>query len=82
MDGNLHLAISNCTNPEPVVDEVMNLVVRLNGAISAEHGIGRAKTKYLKDVKTPIEIETMKTVKKAFDNLGIMNPGVIFPLEK
>jgi FAD/FMN-containing dehydrogenase len=82
MDGNLHLAISNCTDPGPVIDEVMELVVRLNGAISAEHGIGRAKTKYLKDVKTPFEIATMKTVKSAFDSAGIMNPGVIFPLEK
>ncbi len=81
MDGNLHLAISNCINPAPVIDEIMELVVKLNGAISAEHGIGRAKTKYLKDVKTEFEIATMKTVKKAFDEFGIMNPGVIFPLE-
>jgi FAD/FMN-containing dehydrogenase len=82
MDGNLHLAISNCKNPAPVIDDVISLVVKLNGAISAEHGIGRAKTKYLKYVKTPFEIQTMKTVKQAFDNFGIMNPGVIFPLEK
>lgn len=82
MDGNLHLAISNCPDPNPVIDAVMNLVVSLNGAISAEHGIGRAKTKYLKDVKTPFEISTMKAVKNAFDSKGIMNPGVIFPFEK
>ncbi len=81
MDGNLHLAISNCVNPNPVIDEVIALVVQLNGAISAEHGIGRAKTKYLKDVKSAFEIQTMKTVKAAFDENGIMNPGVIFPLE-
>jgi FAD/FMN-containing dehydrogenase len=64
-----------------VIDAVMELVVNLNGAISAEHGIGRAKTKYLKDVKTPFEINTMRNVKKAFDPNGIMNPGVIFPLD-
>jgi FAD/FMN-containing dehydrogenase len=81
MDGNLHLAISNCVDPSPVIDAVMELVVNLNGAISAEHGIGRAKTKYLKDVKTPFEINTMRNVKKAFDPNGIMNPGVIFPLD-
>jgi FAD/FMN-containing dehydrogenase len=81
MDGNLHLAVSNCEDPNPVIDSVMKLVVNLNGAISAEHGIGRAKTKYLKDVKTPSEIAAMKAVKNAFDSNGIMNPGVIFPIE-
>jgi FAD/FMN-containing dehydrogenase len=81
MDGNLHLAVSNCKDPNPVIDSVMKLVVNLNGAISAEHGIGRAKTKYLKDVKTPSEIAAMKAVKNAFDSNGIMNPGVIFPIE-
>lgn len=80
LDGNLHLAISNCVNPTPVIDAVMELVVKLNGAISAEHGIGRAKTKYLKDVKNAFEISTMLNVKSAFDPNGIMNPGVIFPL--
>lgn len=80
MDGNLHLAISNCLNPAPVIDEVMQVVVSLNGAISAEHGIGRAKTKYLKDVKTEVEISAMKNIKHVFDPNGIMNPGVIFPI--
>lgn len=81
MDGNLHLAISNCLNAASVIDEVMQVVISLNGAISAEHGIGRAKTKYLKDVKPEIEIHTMKNIKSVFDPNGIMNPGVIFPLQ-
>ena len=81
MDGNLHLAISNCLEPALVIDEVMKVVVELNGAISAEHGIGRAKTKYLKDVKPAVEISAMKNIKKVFDPSGIMNPGVIFPLD-
>jgi glycolate oxidase len=54
-------------------------VVALEGSISGEHGIGFAKAKYL-----PLELDAetialMKRVKAAFDPLGILNPGKIFP---
>ena len=81
MDGNLHLAVSNCIEPTDFIDDVMNLVVKSRGAVSAEHGIGRAKPKYLPAVKSPVELETMKAIKKVFDQNEIMNPGVIFELK-
>jgi glycolate oxidase len=54
-------------------------VVALEGSISGEHGIGFMKAKYL-----PLELDAetialMKRVKAAFDPMGILNPGKIFP---
>ncbi|MEN9692827.1 MAG: hypothetical protein RLZZ330_471, partial [Actinomycetota bacterium] len=81
MDGNLHLAVSNCLAPNEFIDDVMDLVVKARGAVSAEHGIGRAKPKYLPSVKSSVELETMKSIKRVFDQNEIMNPGVIFELK-
>ncbi len=54
-------------------------VVRLEGSISGEHGIGFAKARYLGIELTPDTIALMKRVKQAFDPNGILNPGKIFP---
>ena len=56
-DGNLHV---NITGPAPdddcVDDQVLHLVVGHGGSISAEHGIGRAKTRWLPLVRSAAEI--------------------------
>jgi glycolate oxidase len=54
-------------------------VVALGGAITGEHGIGFSKAPYLHLGLTPETIQVMKRVKAAFDPLGILNPGKIFP---
>ena len=54
-------------------------VVALEGSISGEHGIGFVKAKYLGLELDPPTIAIMKAVKQAFDPLGILNPGKIFP---
>jgi FAD/FMN-containing dehydrogenase len=54
-------------------------VVALDGSISGEHGIGFAKARFLPIELSPDEIALMKRVKHAFDPLGILNPGKIFP---
>jgi glycolate oxidase len=54
-------------------------VVALEGSISGEHGIGFTKAPYLSIELSPEEIALMKRVKAAFDPLGILNPGKIFP---
>ncbi|MDE2377352.1 FAD-binding oxidoreductase [Bradyrhizobium sp.] len=80
-DGNLHV---NAKYP-PTVDrteEVSKLVYGItgdfSGSISAEHGIGLLKRPYLELSRTAEEIETMRTLKRALDPHGILNPGRIF----
>lgn len=55
--------------------------VEMGGAISAEHGIGKIKGKFLPLMFTPNQIQQMRNVKKALDPQGILNPDNIFPLE-
>ena len=83
-DGNIHF---NLTQPdgadtaaylarrEEFNGIVHDIVLDLNGSISAEHGIGRLKRDELAHYKRAIEIELMRRVKHALDPGGIMNPG-------
>ena len=56
---------------------VHDIVVELDGSISAEHGIGRARLAELEHYKEPAELAMMRAVKRALDPKGIMNPGKI-----
>jgi len=49
----------------------------MGGSISAEHGIGRAKARWLHLNRTPAEIDAFRAIKRALDPDGIMNPGVL-----
>ena len=78
-DGNMHL---NILQSEPNIaemeEEILKFVVSLEGSISAEHGIGRAKAPYLNFQRNEDEISLFREMKKAFDPKGILNPDVIF----
>ncbi len=50
-------------------------VVRLDGAISGEHGIGFAKAPHLRLQLSDIEIALMAGIKRVFDPHGVLNPG-------
>jgi FAD/FMN-containing dehydrogenase len=54
---------------------VHDIVVDFNGSISAEHGIGQLRRDELRHYKSPLEMELMLRIKKAFDPNLIMNPG-------
>ncbi|MHB8340656.1 MAG: FAD-binding oxidoreductase [Mycobacteriales bacterium] len=79
-EGNLHV---NVVGPPPDDDRIDDAVLRLaaahGGAVSSEHGIGRAKTRWLALSRTAAEIAVMRRIKEALDPLGILNPGVLFP---
>ena len=79
-DGNIHVNLIGLNEDDLAPDEaVLEFAASLGGSISAEHGIGRAKSNYLHLRRTPEEISLFKNLKTAFDPTGILNPGVIFP---
>jgi len=84
-DGNIHVNVmtdrsdaAKFRNAEEAVVEVFELVLRLGGTISGEHGVGLTKAPYLRMELSEVEVELLKRVKAAFDPQGIMNPGKIF----
>ena len=58
---------------------MLRYVASLHGSISAEHGVGRAKTKWLSLSRSTEEIGAMRSIKAALDPAQLLNPGVIFP---
>jgi len=56
----------------------MAAVVKLGGAISGEHGIGLAKSPFLRLQHSPAQVNAMMAVKSALDPKGILNPGKMF----
>ncbi|MDX2186732.1 MAG: FAD-linked oxidase C-terminal domain-containing protein [Opitutaceae bacterium] len=88
-DGNLHVNImyhradaAETLRAEKAVAVLMKEVVRLGGAISGEHGIGLAKSPFLRFQHSEAEIRAMKAVKDALDPNGILNPGKMFTVFK
>ena len=78
-DGNLHVNVLGPAPDDERVDHaVLELVARMGGSISAEHGIGVAKRADLPLVRTPAELDAMRALKHALDPSGILNPGVLF----
>jgi D-lactate dehydrogenase (cytochrome) len=86
-DGNLHFNLNQAPDAdknvflarEPQVKRAIHDLVReFGGSFSAEHGIGRLKIGELERYGSPVELELMRAVKRAFDPNGILNPGTIF----
>jgi FAD/FMN-containing dehydrogenase len=81
-DGNLHVNLLGLAADDQRADEaVLRLVARLGGSVSAEHGIGVAKRRWLGLTRGPADIAAMRAVKRALDPAGLLNPGVLFPEE-
>jgi FAD/FMN-containing dehydrogenase len=79
-DGNLHVNVVGPAPDDVSVDEwVLHCVARHGGSISAEHGIGRAKARWLHLSRSTTEVAAMQMIKGALDPDGILNPGVLFP---
>lgn len=79
-DGNLHVNLSGADlgDVEALEEFVLGMVSERGGSISAEHGIGTAKKNYLHLSRSPGDIAVMRSIKRALDPDGIMNPNVLF----
>ena len=85
-DGNIHYNVSQPIGGDTadfmgrwheVNAVVFDIVLRMGGSISAEHGIGVLKRDELPDVKDKVAIELMRSLKAMLDPYGIMNPGKV-----
>lgn len=81
-DGNLHFMI-NCgegnADAKMLVEEIVYTPLRsIHSSVSAEHGIGLSKKKWLSFSRSPEEIAVMRAIKNVLDPNNIMNPGKIF----
>src|SRR4051794_9280174 len=85
-DGNIHYNVSQPIGADAagflarwheVNAVVFDIVLRMGGSISAEHGIGMLKRDELPEVKDKVAIELMRGIKAMLDPLGIMNPGKV-----
>jgi FAD/FMN-containing dehydrogenase len=79
-DGNLHLALelADEAQREPAETIVYDAVREVGGTVSAEHGIGMLKRRWLGHSRSAEEIATMRRLRAAFDPAGILNPDRIF----
>jgi FAD/FMN-containing dehydrogenase len=61
-----------------VADEVYTIVLRCDGTITAEHGMGRLRAPYLAREWGPQITAYMRRVKQIFDPHDALNPDVMF----
>src|SRR5690606_4362411 len=84
-DGNIHFNFSQPVGADPKAfmaefdeklhEAIYEIVLRLGGSVSAEHGIGQLKVDLLRQVKDPVALDMMRAIKTALDPRGILNPG-------
>ena len=77
-DGNLHFFVS----PHEPGDQhemsnrcVYEPLAKVDGSVSAEHGIGVEKLDWLPQSRSRADIELMQRLKQTLDPNGILNPG-------
>ena len=82
-DGNLHVVVqvppqAYLANRPRIEALVYTGLKDFRGSVSAEHGIGLEKKAWLGVSRNEAELTLMRTLKKALDPKGILNPGKIF----
>ncbi len=78
-EGNVHLNVLGADDPERLASTVLPAVAVMGGTISAEHGVGVAKGRWLHLVRSPADLALAAAVRRAIDPEGILNPGVLAP---
>jgi FAD/FMN-containing dehydrogenase len=79
-EGNVHVNVTGVAPDDDRVDDaVFRLAAELGGSISAEHGIGTTKRRWVPLTRSPADIATWRTLKAALDPAGILNPATLLP---
>ncbi len=85
-DGNLHpLVLYDANVPgeeaaaEEVGGEILRICIRHGGSITGEHGVGLDKAKYMAELFSDVDLETMNYVRCTFDPERSFNPDKVFP---
>lgn len=60
--------------------QIHEMVTQWGGSISAEHGIGQLKRDDLARLGDPVALAMMRSVKRALDPRGLLNPGKLVAL--
>ena len=80
-DNNMHISVlpqdGKSTHAEIIEKHIYESLVPFAGAISAEHGVGLQKKKWLPVSRSEQELEMMRTLKRALDPRNILNPGKV-----
>lgn len=63
------------------LDEIFDLVIRLRGTLSGEHGVGSEKRAFVTKEIDQATLDLMRRIKRLFDPNNILNPGKLFPSE-
>lgn len=75
-DGNLHLMTPlRSADEAQALDAIVYGMLPQGGSISAEHGVGVSKKKWLGISRSAAEIAVMRSLKQLLDPRGILNPG-------
>ena len=83
-DGNVHVNVLGRRGPDDlrVDDAVLELVLSCGGTISAEHGVGVAKARWLERARGAAEVAAMRAIKEALDPQELLNPGAVLPMTR
>lgn len=88
-DGNMHPTVIFDPDDEKrraaaydAFGQILDLGLRLGGTVTGEHGIGTLKPDWLAREIGPVGLRLHRAVKRAFDPLGILNPGKVFSLSE
>jgi glycolate oxidase len=85
-DGNLHPLVlydahvaGEQETAEKLSGEILRLCLESGGSITGEHGVGKDKANYMGEMFTESDLQTMGSLRCAFDSTNAMNPGKVFP---
>ncbi|MGI8826348.1 MAG: FAD-linked oxidase C-terminal domain-containing protein [Chloroflexota bacterium] len=85
-DGNLHPLVlydgsvaGEAERAESLAGEILRTCLEHGGSITGEHGVGQDKKRYMADMFSTSDLQTMQLLRCAFDPGRLCNPGKIFP---